>query len=57
MEELSDKERQILTFCELQTDKLTRALNKTYTEGKAVGKIDETQKRLKKILPAKLALS
>ena len=56
-DELSDRERQILAFCENQSDKLTRALNKTYKEGKVVGKIDETQKRLKKILPAKLALA
>ena len=32
-------------------------LNKTYKEGKSIGKIDETQKRLKKLMPAKLALA
>ena len=56
-EELSDREKQILTFCEQQQDKLKRALNKTYKEGKAIGKIDETQKRLKKLMPAKLAFA
>ena len=46
-----------MTFCESQQEKLTRALNKTYKEGKSIGKIDETQKRLKKLMPAKLALA
>lgn len=41
-EELSERERQILQFCEQQQEKLKRALNKTYKEGKAIGKIDET---------------
>ena len=36
---------------------MTRALNKTYKDGKAIGKIDETQKRLRKLMPAKLALA
>ena len=56
-EEPSERERQILFFCERQQEKLTRALNKTYKDGKVVGKIDETQKRLKKLMPAKLALA
>lgn len=53
----NDRERQILLFCETQQDKLNRALNKTYKEGKSIGKIDETQKRLKKLMPAKLAFA
>lgn len=56
-EELSDREKQILFYCEQQQDKLKRALNKTYKEGKSIGKIEETQRRLKKLMPAKLALA
>ena len=36
---------------------MTRALNKTYKEGKSISNIDETQKRLKKLVPAKMALT
>ena len=32
--EPNDRERQILNFCEQQQEKLTRALNKTYKDGK-----------------------
>lgn len=56
-DEPNEREKQMLLFCEQQQEKLTRALNKTYKEGKAIGKIDETQKRLKKLMPAKLALA
>ena len=56
-EEPNEREKQILLFCEQQQEKLKRALNKTYAEGKTIGKIDETQKRLKKLMPAKLALA
>ena len=56
-EEPNEREKQIMMFCESQQEKLTRALNKTYKEGKSIGKIDETQKRLKKLMPAKLALA
>jgi hypothetical protein len=36
---------------------LTRALNKTYKEGKQIARLDETHKRLKKLMPAKLAIA
>ena len=41
-EEPNEREKQIMMFCESQQEKLTRALNKTYKEGKSIGKIDET---------------
>ena len=56
-EEPNDREKTILVFCEQQQEKLTRALNKTYKEGKSIQRLDETQKRLKKLMPAKLALA
>ena len=56
-EEPNEREKHLLAFCEQQQEKLKRALNKTYKEGKSIGKIDETQKRLKKLMPAKLALA
>ena len=46
-----------MTFCESHVEKLKRALNKTYKDGKEIGKIDDTRKELKKIMPAKLALA
>ena len=55
--EPNQREREILTFCEQQQEKLTRALNKTYKDGKQISRIDETQKRLKKLMPAKLAMA
>ena len=56
-EEPNDREKTILVFCEQQQEKLTRALNKTYKEGKSIQRLDETHKRLKKLMPAKLALA
>ena len=56
-DEPNEREKRILAFCESQQEKLNRALNKTYKDGKSIGKIDETQKRLKKLMPAKLALA
>ena len=55
--EPNQREREILNFCEQQQEKLTRALNKTYKDGKSISRIDETQKRLKKLMPAKLAMA
>lgn len=55
-DEPNDREKQVLQFCESRQDQLTRALNKTYKEGKSISNIDETQKRLKKLVPAKMAL-
>ena len=36
---------------------MTKALNKTYKDGKEIARLDETQKRLKKLMPAKLAIA
>ena len=56
-DELSDREKHMLSFLESQQDKMTRLLNKAYQNGKEISKIDETQRKLKKIMPAKLALA
>ena len=40
--EPNQREREILNFCEQQQEKLTRALNKTYKDGKSISRIDET---------------
>ena len=55
-ESISEREKQILFFCELQIEKIRRALAKTYKDGKDIGKLDETKKRLAKLGPARLAL-
>ena len=56
-DEPNEREVQCLTFCEGQAEKLKRALNKTYKEGRAVNKIDDTRKELQKLMPAKLAIA
>ena len=56
-DEPNEREQQCLTFCLGHVVKLKIALNKTYKEGKEIGKIDETRKELQKIMPAKLALA
>ena len=55
--ELSEREKQILQFCEQQTEKLKKVLAKTYQDGKSAEKVDESRTRLKKLMPAKVALS
>ena len=56
-EEPSERETQCLTFCESHQERLKRALNKTYKDGREVTKIDETRKELQRLMPAKLALA
>ena len=56
--ELSEREKQILQFCEQQTEKLKKVLAQTYKDGKVgSAKQDESRRRLKKLMPAKVALS
>ena len=53
----SERELQILAFCEQHLEKLTKVLNKTYKEGKQISRQEETKKNLKKLMPAKLAMA
>lgn len=55
--EPNEREKQCLAFCENHAERIKRALNKTYKDGREIGKIDETRKELSKLMPAKLALS
>ena len=56
-EQPNERERQILAFCEQSLEKLNKTLNKTYKEGKEISKLDETSKRLKRLMPVKLAMT
>ena len=50
-------EAEILAFCENELEKTKAHLNKAYRDGREIGNIDLTQKALKTVMPAKLALS
>ena len=45
-DEPNEREMQCLAFCEKHQETIKKALNKTYKEGKAVSKIDDTRKEL-----------
>ena len=54
---MTDREFELLQFCEAQIQKITKALNRAYANEKSILKIDETKRKLKKLVPAKLALN
>ena len=55
--EKTQVETEILSFCEQELEKTNSYINKAYKEGKEIRNIDKTQRALKKLMPAKLALS
>ena len=54
---MTDREFELIQFCEAQIQKITKALNRAYANEKSILKIDETKRKLKKLVPAKLALN
>ena len=55
--EKTQVETELLAFCEQELEKTKAYLNKAYKDGKEIRNIDSTQKALKTLMPAKLALS
>jgi len=54
---MSDLEIEILDFCEKKSEVVKKQLNKLYKYGKGITKMEETTRKQKKLMPAKLALS
>lgn len=54
---MTNREFEMLQFCETQIQKITKALNRAYANEKSILKIDETKRKQKKLVSAKLALN